>query len=123
MFWEVLRSFSEEEKSAFLRFVWARPTLPPKEVEFAQKFKIQSGMGEDSGDKNADSYLPKAHTCFFSINIPRYSSKDILCEKLRYAIFNCTEMDADFRLTDVEVTGWSSINSLIQNETNNDENS
>ena len=30
-FWHVLESeFSEEEKSAFLRFVWARPTLPPK---------------------------------------------------------------------------------------------
>ena len=30
-FWHVWESeFSEEEKSAFLRFVWARPTLPPK---------------------------------------------------------------------------------------------
>ena len=27
-------------------------------------------------------------------------------EKLRYAIVNCTEMDADFRTTEVEVAGW-----------------
>ena len=27
--------------------------------------------------------------------------------KLRYAIVNCTEMDADFRLTDADVSGWN----------------
>ena len=27
-------------------------------------------------------------------------------EKLKYAIFNCTEMDADFRTTESEVAGW-----------------
>jgi hypothetical protein len=26
-FWEILESFSEKDKSSFLRFVWARPTL------------------------------------------------------------------------------------------------
>lgn len=76
IFWDVLESFTEEEKSAFLRFVWARPTLPPKEVEFTQKFKIQSGVGDDCGD-NPDQYLPKAHTCFFSLNLPKYSSKEV----------------------------------------------
>lgn len=29
-------------------------------------------------------------------------------EKLRYAIFNCTEMDGDFRTTEIDVPGWSS---------------
>ena len=29
-----------------------------------------------------------------------------MAEKLRYAIFNCTEMDADFRTTETEVAGW-----------------
>jgi len=28
-------------------------------------------------------------------------------EKLRYAIVNCTEMDADFRLTETDVNGWN----------------
>lgn len=31
-----------------------------------------------------------------------------MAQKLRYAIFNCTEMDADFRLTDTDVVGWHS---------------
>lgn len=29
-----------------------------------------------------------------------------MAAKLRYAICNCTEMDADFKLTDKEVAGW-----------------
>eukprot|EP01041_Mallomonas_annulata_P001258 gene1258-2435_t len=109
-FWDVLRSFSEEEKSSFLRFVWARPTLPPKGVEFPQKLKIQSAVGDDATLK-PDQYLPKAHTCFFSINLPRYSCKQIVEDRLKYAITNCTEMDADFRLTETEVTGWNNSNS------------
>ena len=105
IFWKVLRSFTEKEKSAFLRFVWARPTLPPKGVAFPQKFKIQGCSGGDS-NVEAESLLPRAHTCFFSINLPKYSNEEVMATKLRYAIFNCTEMDADFRLTDTSVAGW-----------------
>ena len=75
-FWEILHEFSEEEKIRFLKFVWARPTLPPKGVEFLQKMKIQSAIGDEAQGK-PDQYLPKAHTCFFSINLPRYSSKQV----------------------------------------------
>ncbi len=30
-----------------------------------------------------------------------------MAEKLRYAILNCTEMDGDFRTTDVDIPGWN----------------
>lgn len=30
----------------------------------------------------------------------------VLRERLLYAIYNCVEMDGDFRLTDSEMTGW-----------------
>ena len=30
----------------------------------------------------------------------------IMREKLLYAIFNCLEMDADFRLTENEMSDW-----------------
>mmetsp|Transcript_83789 Transcript_83789/g.236753 ORF Transcript_83789/g.236753 Transcript_83789/m.236753 type:complete len:3060 (-) Transcript_83789:463-9642(-) len=93
--WRVLESFDHDERSAFLRFVWARSRLPASSA-FNQKFKLQSAVGE--GPKNSpDTFLPKAHTCFFSLNLPRY----------RYAIYNCIEMDADFRLADNEMTGWA----------------
>ncbi len=32
-FWSVLRSFDDAERSAFLRFVWARSRLPPAAAE------------------------------------------------------------------------------------------
>ena len=50
-----------------------------------------------------DTFLPKAHTCFFSLNLPRYSSEELMAERLRYAMYNCIEMDADFRLADSEM--------------------
>jgi hypothetical protein len=112
LFWEVLADFSAEERSSFLRFVWARPTLPPKGVAFPQKMRVQS-VGED-GPLPTDAYLPKAHTCFFSINLPRYSSKNIMADKLRYAVANCTEMDADYKVSETEdVAGWNVLRTLV----------
>ena len=107
MFWEVLSGFTESEKSAFLRFVWARPSLPPKGVAFPQKFKVQGCASSEDGKLHPEHHLPRAHTCFFSINLPKYPTAEMMAEKIRYAIFNCTEMDADFRLTDASVAGWA----------------
>lgn len=82
------------------------PTLPPIGVPFTQKMRVQSVV-EESG-LPADVYLPKAHTCFFSLNLPRYSSKAVMSEKLRYAILNCAEMDADYKLMDNDdIAGWN----------------
>ena len=52
-----------------------------------------------------DQKLPKAHTCFFSLSLPRYRSEKIMRERLLYAIHNCVEMDADFRLSESEMQG------------------
>ena len=100
-FWEVLSEMSDEERTQFLRFVWARSRMPASAQELSMKFKLQ-GEARD----NADAYLPHAQTCFFSLTIPLYSSKQILREKLIYAIENSPNMDADVRLHSAE--GWDS---------------
>jgi hypothetical protein len=74
--------------------------------------RILSAVGEDAVLK-PDQYLPKAHTCFFSINLPRYSGKQIMREKLLYAISNCTEMDADFRTTEADIPGWGAVGANV----------
>ncbi|CAM9151525.1 unnamed protein product [Scytosiphon promiscuus] len=89
-FWDVLRSFSPKEKSLFLRFAWGRSRLPLSAEQFHQPFKIQAFARAP-----ADAYLPVAHTCFFSLELPRYSSREVLENKLRYAIYNCRAVDAD----------------------------
>lgn len=107
-FWRVLRAFNDRDRSQFLRFVWARSRLPTSTADFHQKFKIH-GPTHEGAKENPDIYLPKAHTCFFSINLPRYSSDNVMAKKLTYTMYNCIEMDADFRLADNETSaGWLS---------------
>ncbi|GMH96967.1 hypothetical protein TrST_g6277 [Triparma strigata] len=104
-FWRVLRSFDDEDRSRFLRFVWARERLPNSGGEFHQRFKIQAAVGDGPRD-NPDKFLPKAHTCFFSLNLPVYTSDEVMKAKILYAIYNCVEMDADFKLAESENSSW-----------------
>ena len=116
-FWKALESFSNEERRSFLRFVWARSTLPPSITSSSSsndttssssssskqpKLKIYSPRGQSSA--NPDLYLPIAQTCFFSLALPHYSSYEILRKKLLYAIHNSPNMDADMVLHHGE--GW-----------------
>jgi hypothetical protein len=104
--WEVLEEMSSEERSLFLRFVWARSRMPASLSELSMNFKIQSSSrGTDDAGCSPDSYLPTAQTCFFSLALPSYSSKEVLRTKLLYAIENSPNMDADVRLHSAE--GWS----------------
>ncbi|KAG3101105.1 hypothetical protein PI125_g14549 [Phytophthora idaei] len=123
-FWRVLESLGSEDKRAFLRFVWARSRLPLGSAQFHQKFKIQALASSGSGDGNSsstgttggwmDSQMPKSHTCFFALQLPRYSSDEICRNRLLYAVRNCLEMDGDFRLADTEMTGWTGISPTDQ---------
>jgi len=84
-FWAVLNKFSQLERAQFLRFVWGRSRLPPP-AKFTDKMKI------DSTERSIE-HLPLAHTCFFSIELPRYTSEDMMREKLIKAITMCTSME------------------------------
>jgi len=89
-FWQALEEFSIDERAMFLRFTWGRSRLPLTAEGFPQRFKLQS-----FGKSPPDNYFPVAHTCFFSLELPRYSSYDIMKDKLRYAIYNCQAIDGD----------------------------
>lgn len=99
--WEVLTEMDMEQRALFLQFVWARSRLPLLPSGMIMKFKIQGAP--DSVNVKPDDHLPLAHTCFFSISLPNYSSKAILQSKLLYAIKNCRAMDSDFRLHNSEL--------------------
>nr|CCA15971.1 conserved hypothetical protein [Albugo laibachii Nc14] len=91
-FWQILSEFTDEQKSSFLRFVWGRSRLPTHAADFTQDFKI-SGLPKAA--MKPDAYLPVAHTCFFSVDLPAYTSKKVMNEKLLYAITHCQSIDAD----------------------------
>ncbi len=75
----------------FLKFVWSRDRLPLRASEFSHPFKI-TRLGT-SGDAN--SALPMTHTCFFTIDLPEYTSAEAMSAKVRYAMENCTAIDID----------------------------
>lgn len=92
-FWEVLeKHFDDHERALLLKFVWGRSRLPLHASEFECKFKI-SNMPKARQDP--DRYLPISHTCFFSIELPRYTSVDVMHQRVLYAITHCVSIDAD----------------------------
>jgi len=94
-FWEVLESFSQEERRAFLQFVWARTRLPNTAVGFGKDvFKISDHF-QSIMQSRPDKFLPITHTCFFHLELPRYSGKSVMRERLLFAIRNCATIDAD----------------------------
>ena len=100
-FWDILREFDNEDRQAFLQFVWARKRLPMREADLEAPLKIQrdsANVGE-----RADLALPSASTCFFSLTLPAYSSAEILREKLLFAIHNVTTMETDFQTNSAEI--------------------
>lgn len=44
---------------------------------------------------NNDIVLPAAHTCFFQLELPRYTNLTVMRDKILYAITSCIEVDTD----------------------------
>lgn len=90
-FWAVLESFTPEQRRTFLKFIWGRNRLPLTEEDWGeQRMRIHT-----LDKPNPNAYFPVAHTCFFSIELPRYTSRDVCYKKLLWAINNCQSIDAD----------------------------
>jgi len=93
-FWTVMaEKFDARERAAFVQFTWGRSRLPANPADFERKFKLQ--RLQPRAGANPDTYLPVAHTCFFSLELPAYSSVDVLHRRLLFAINNCIAVDAD----------------------------
>ncbi|ETO22614.1 hypothetical protein RFI_14580 [Reticulomyxa filosa] len=83
-FWQVLEEFTHQQRSNFLRFVWGQSRLPTRSEDFHDPFGILTSQRNDD------------NTCFFTLELPKYSSKEIMKKKLLYAISNCYAIDTDF---------------------------
>ena len=71
-----------EQLSQCLTFIWGRNRLPFTEDDWGdQRMKIHT-----LEKPNPDLYFPVAHTCFFSIELPDYSTEEILKTRLLTAI-------------------------------------
>jgi len=87
-FWEVLSEMEEEDKRLYLKFVNGRSKLPTNMATVRYKHYVTYQHG-------GDGVLPQAHVCYFQIDLPNYSSKDIVRQRLLTAIRLCGEIDTD----------------------------
>jgi E3 ubiquitin-protein ligase HERC2 len=92
-FWRVMEELTNEEKSMFLKFTWGRARLPPTERLKEQPFKLV--LLDDYRFTDHDIHFPEAHTCFFQLDLPRYTNDESCKAKILYAIQACGEIDTD----------------------------
>jgi len=92
-FWEVVTEFPEAERRKLICFCFAQYTIPRNE-EFERRglrFQIKptmEGPGSNRRESKADQdlRLPRADTCFFNFELPRYSSKEVMKKKILKAL-------------------------------------
>eukprot|EP00501_MAST-03F_sp_TOSAG23-6_P000758 GSMAST32.ASY1.ANO1.786.1 assembled CDS len=77
--WKSLGELSDAEREGFLRFCWGRGRLPLGKQGWTHNFTVHSKPGKDAA-------LPSAHTCFFQIDLPKYSSQKAMLRALKIAI-------------------------------------
>jgi len=99
-FFDALHSFNMEERQLFLRFVWGRNRLPATDADWTRPFTINYLATA------SDESLPISHTCFFSIDLPNWTTLEIVKKKLLYAIYNCTAIDVDFNPNASQLQAW-----------------
>ena len=63
-----------QERSLYLRFVWGRSRLPLRAEDFPKKHKLKL---QSTSGKLLRNTLPVAHTCFFSLDLPQYTTKKV----------------------------------------------
>ena len=93
VFWDVVKhKMNNKERSRLLQFAWGRSRLPANKQDFDKKMSI---LLLDHTDGDPNDYLPVSHTCFFQLDLPRYTDADIMYTKLVYAITHCGSIDTD----------------------------
>ena len=90
-FWRTLEGFTQEERSMYLKFVWGRSRLPPPGTDGLQNHEIYLFYQSEYSDHN--KVLPQSHTCFFKLDLPRYTTDAACREKILYAIYACGEIE------------------------------
>ena len=69
-----------------MSFAYGRSRLPRNLADLPHRFKITT-LQMSSTRATPDQYLPHSHTCFFHIELPRYSSVEQCRAKLLVAIY------------------------------------
>ncbi|XP_057620620.1 probable E3 ubiquitin-protein ligase HERC3 isoform X1 [Chionomys nivalis] len=80
LFWETFHEFPLEKKKKFLLFLTGSDRIPIYGMASLQIVIQSTATGEE--------YLPVAHTCYNLLDLPKYSSKEIMKARLTQALDN-----------------------------------
>jgi len=81
-FWTVLKNFTHDERSRFIKFAWAQERLPASDEDFArERVRMLIKARNMRKNENPDDVFPRADTCFFNLELPPYSSEKVMEEK------------------------------------------
>ena len=116
--WEILNEMSDEDKVKFVKFCWAQERLPATNEEF-QKNQIRFTIKSHT-DKNKKNIFPRADTCFFNLELPEYTSKEIMKNKIIQAI-NLDNVGMNADKVSRDVLNGNSMNNFVFNNRNQDE--
>ncbi|KAK4751569.1 hypothetical protein SAY87_005051 [Trapa incisa] len=89
-FWDVVKGFTKEDMARLLQFVTGTAKVPLEGfralqgISGPQKFQIHKAYG-------APDRLPSAHTCFNQLDLPEYTAKEQLQDRLLLAIHEASE--------------------------------
>jgi len=82
----MLEDIDEEDVRGMLRLAWGRSKLPRYGDPWEQKFTIVRRPGKDE-------VLPTGDTCHFTINLPNYSSLEIMKKRCLLAFRSVGSID------------------------------
>ena len=83
-FWEWLEKSEEKKQFKYLKYVSGRTRLP--------KPGTRSSYTHTITKVSVNNVLPRAATCFFTLKLPNYDSKELFIEKMEYVIENCSDI-------------------------------
>jgi len=101
--WEVLEGFTQKQLKKFVKFAYAQERLPTTDAGFQSYPRIRmlvkpsrvKGGGQAA---NQDGLLPHADTCFFNVEIPDYSSLEVMRTRLETLVAMDWGMSGDDEL-------------------------
>ncbi|KAH8816070.1 HECT-domain-containing protein-like protein [Xylogone sp. PMI_703] len=79
-FWSIVRKYDLEQKRKLLEFVTASDRVPVGGLRNLQFIMQRNGVG--------DGHLPTSYTCYGTLLLPEYTSKEVLKEKMAMALEN-----------------------------------
>lgn len=89
-FWEVMETLDRTEKGNFLQFVTGSSKVPVEGFALLQGMNGPEQFQITRVVTNDTMRLPQGHTCFNQLDLPEYPSKEILRERLMWAIKECS---------------------------------